>query len=248
MIDPKAVKLLEDIEAGALQALASPWGLPAKIFKGNYLLGLLYGEEGGLNFGKIQWNVSLLEKNLQSKEVSQSDHVSWITEWLRKEVKFKEGVQPDSSEWNERSHRVRQERGYIKALSEDIDRAKEAFNVLDHCFNKDIRFRIAYGQKEVIGDDPMLARSFEWLGNQLRIVENWLVQARECKPKGNFPTTRSLCVVEIWEALKPHDVSMRAAARIMSEAFECVGLEAGDGKKRQESIYQAIREHEVRNR
>lgn len=247
MSNSKLLKLSADINAGALHALASPWGLSANIFKGNYLLGLIYGEEG-LNFELIQWDVDSLEKDLQFKELSQSDHVDWITKWLQREVKFKEGVEPKASAWSERSHQVQQERDYIKGLSEDLERAKEAFNVLDQCFKKEIRLRIAYSRKAGFEYDPMFSRSFEWIENQLQIVESWLMRASKCMTHGNFPTNRSLCIVEIWEALKPHEVSMRAAARIMSEAFECVGLETDDGGKRKESIYQAIREHQVRSR
>ena len=182
-------------------------------------------------------NPPALPEGCQSAE---DKYVEWIVQWLKQELAAKKILEADASGWTAQSHEIAHSRKYTKMLSEDVDRAKNALRTLEECFKNHKRLRTNYREDGIYKDDPMLETSFGFIRGQLETVGDWIEGVGKRGPHGNFPTNRALCILEIWEALEP-DFPMRAAARIMAQAFERVGLETGLEKKRRESIYQTIR-------
>lgn len=84
--------------------------------------------------------------------------------------------------------------------------------------------------------------SIEALVKQLEKIEERIKPAPSL---GNAPTTRAVFIEQIWGALKDAGYGLRQGSRIMARGFEICGLESGHESKRENSIYQTIRNLEV---
>jgi len=140
-------------------------------------------------------------------------------------------------EWTRRSAWETLQRQAVRSVRDDVEEAGRILNKLVSIFNRRPTF---FWQKATrpggeITRDLEVNKAFHILR---QAIESQLVPEAEIT---NFGTNRSNYILIIWPALDQLNYSMRAASRIIARAFEACGLEGGEDEKRQESIYQAIR-------
>lgn len=186
----------------------------------------------------------------------ESREVFWITKYVVfTEAKnraiiasiFGDSAVDDLADWNSHWWPERSERQNWKSEKQNIEKAQKAFETLRACFDEDFALKKHFSvEGDGISEDPMYLQAFGWIEQRLALV-------RRCgrydsnQFESNYISNRSAAILDIWPALETEGFGFRPAARIIAEAFKQAGLESGDDKRREDSIYQAIR-NVVKNR
>lgn len=161
-----------------------------------------------------------------------------ISKELEKEAELFGGEFEDLDEvmsWRSHDSLEKIEREYNKRSLALENEAKQAFEELVNVLRS--QKRLVYSDDEDVGEEEVFGPE---LSKALQILrERFSRPMFECA-SGNFISNRSYAIANFWPVLKAAGYGMRAASRVLANAFEKAGKEQGEAKKRAGSIFQVI--------
>lgn len=161
------------------------------------------------------------------------DSRDFLIKIYKSEVRADEEHEWNSSFWVEKNFRETE-----RTTVELSKKGRKGITLIKHFFEENDYLMYSFTENGEPYFDTSIVNAIELLEERVSRLESG---KKRLKGLGNIPTNRAVAIELVWEALSPTGISMRMASRVIAEGFEMAGLETGSKAKRQESIYQTIR-------
>jgi hypothetical protein len=146
----------------------------------------------------------------------------------------------DFLDWNGREWSERGSRMDLITTRKNLQAAQQAYEQLWKAFDSDVSltWKLPPRDDGTIERDAAIVEAFRTLQSR---IEDRSRDLEKMPAGGNYKTNRGAAIVDYWPALRDAGYTMRAASRILAQAFARAGLEDGPEDQRANSIYSVIR-------